>query len=50
MNKIGLGTDYGLIDILPVEATVPKLKDIEKVETGRTGKTPYSANYNGRNH
>jgi len=32
LNKIGLGTDYGIIDILAVEATVPKLEDIEKVE------------------
>jgi uncharacterized hydrophobic protein (TIGR00271 family) len=31
-NEIGLGIDYGIIDILPIEATIPKLSDIEKVE------------------
>jgi len=32
LNEIGVGTDYGIIDILPIEATIPKLTDIEKVE------------------
>ena len=36
LNKIGVGTDFGLIDILPVEATIPKLEDIEKVEKVET--------------
>ncbi|TFG10941.1 MAG: TIGR00341 family protein [Promethearchaeota archaeon] len=32
LNEIGLGTEYGIIDILPIEATIPKLSDIERVE------------------
>lgn len=36
LNKIGVGTDFGLIDILPVEATIPRLEDVEKVEKVET--------------
>lgn len=50
LNKIGLGTDYGIIDILAVEATVPQTRGYRKGRKGEGGRTSSPAYRNGGNN